>query len=499
MPAPSKTVSAFTDDALGLDDATALAERLRRRQVSVREVTEAAIARAERVDPNLHAIVARNHKQALATATRLDQRPPPADAPFFLGVPTYIKDNLDLAGLPTRHGSAAVPPHPARDSSPFVRQMLAQGFLCLGKSSLPEFGFNATTEPAHAPPTRNPWHLDYSTGASSGGSAALVAAGVVPVAHANDGGGSIRIPAACCGLVGLKASRGRLVDNEANAALPIAIIADGIVSRTVRDTAQFLAQAERSYRNPALPPVGTVLGPPRRTLRIGLVIDSINGHRTDDVTRAAVERTARQLERLGHRLEPMAVPVPSSFPEDFALYWAMLAFGVRARGRTLLAPDFDKHRVDGLTLGLDRRFRANFWRLPAALWRLRHSRVTYARAMAGFDAVLTPVLGHVTPPLGYLAPTLPFDTLFERLTRYVGFTPLANATGAPAIALPAGLTDDRLPVAIQFMAPHGGDRTLLELAYALEADDPWPSLWATGGETGHRSPGRAEPAHGDGG
>lgn len=479
MPSPalSETVHAFSDDALGHDDATALAQRLRRREVSNTEVTEAAIRRARTVEPELNAIAAEGYDEAIAAAGRLDRDQPGGNPGFFRGVPTFIKDNLNVAGLPTRHGSAAIPANTATQTSPFAQQMLVQGYVCLGKSSMPEFGFNATTEPAHAQPTRNPWNLAYSTGASSGGSAALVAAGVVPVAHANDGGGSIRIPAACCGLVGLKPTRGRFVDNDAVHSLPINIISDGIVSRSVRDTANFLAEAEFWFRNPRLAPVGRVEGPSGRRLRIGLVLDSINGHRTDEVTREAVEATARKLERLGHQVIPVAVPVRHSFPDDFALYWALLAFGVKANGRKLLNPAFDKHRVDDLTNGLARMFKRNFWRLPGALWRLRHSVKDYARAMDGYDAVLTPVLGHTTPPLGHLSPDVPFDTLFERLTRYVNFTPLANATGAPAISLPATLTDDHLPVSVQLMGKHGGEATLLDLAFALEAEQPWPALW----------------------
>jgi len=472
-----ETIQAFSDDALGHDDATGLAHKLRRREVSNVEVTEAAIRRARRIEPRLHGVVSEYYEQALESARRLDNERPGGNPGFFRGVPTFIKDNLNVVGLPTRHGSAAIPANTATQTSPFAQQMLMQGYVCLGKSSMPEFGFNATTEPAHAEPTRNPWNPAYSTGASSGGSAALVAAGAVPIAHANDGGGSIRIPAACCGLVGLKPSRGRLVDNDAVHSLPINIISDGIVSRSVRDTANFMAEAESWFRNPKLPPIGRVEGPSSEKLRIGLVFDSINGHRTDDVTRKAVEDTARQLERLGHQIVPVAVPVPETFPDDFALYWALLAFGVRANGHKLLNPAFDKRKVDGLTNGLAQKFKHNFWRLPGALWRLRRSARDYARAMDGYDAVLTPVLGHTTPPLGHLSPDVPFDTLFERLTRYVNFTPLANATGAPAISLPAALTENNLPVSVQLMGKQGGEATLLQLAFALEAAQPWAGLW----------------------
>ncbi|MDN6320193.1 MAG: amidase [Marinobacter sp.] len=477
MSAPDspQTANVFTNDALGNDDATALAERIRRKDVSVTELTQAAIDRLHKAEPLVHGVIAERYDQMLEAAAKLDREKSLANAPFFTGVPTFIKDNTDVAGMATRHGSDAVPAgHPANRTSPFAQQMLAQGFLCLGKSTLPEFGFNASTEPLHDAPSRNPWNLAYSTGASSGGSAALVASGAVPIAHANDGGGSIRIPAACCGLVGLKPTRGRVIDNDAAKSLPINIVSDGVVTRSVRDTANFMHQADQYFRNPKLPAIGKVEGPPERPLKIGIVIDSINGHATDSVTRETVEATARLLEAQGHRIEPVPIPVNSSFPDDFAMYWGLLAFGMKLNGRKMTHPDFDKRRVDGLTEGMSRMFLRGAWRMPAILWRLRRARFDYATAMADFDAVLTPVLGHTTPKLGHLSPEVPFDALFDRLTRYANFTPLANVTGAPAISLPRGQTADNLPVSIQLMGKNGDERTLLQLAFALESDySPW--------------------------
>ena len=474
---PTPSVHSYCDDALGTDDATALAERIRRREVSATELTQAAIARAERVQPHLHAIASPGFGQALVAARELDSLEPGSCSAPFAGVPTFIKDNTDVSGLPSLYGSLAVPRrHIPGKTSAFAVQLLEQGFLCLGKSTLPEFGFNASTEYRHSPPTRNPWNTGFSCGASSGGSAALVAAGVVPVAHANDGGGSIRIPAACCGLVGLMPGRGRVIDNDAAKSLPVNILSDGIVSRTVRDTAGFMARAEEYFNNPKLPAIGKIEGPSGRKLRIGLALDSITGYRTDDETRATVEATAHRMEKLGHIVEPIPIPVADSFAEDFALYWSMLAFGMRAQGHKILHPDFDRHQTDDLTNGLARKFKRGFYRLPLVVWRLRRSYQDYARAMTGFDAVLTPVLAHTTPKLGHLSPTVPFDTLFERLTRYAAFTPLANATGAPAISLPMARTADNLPISVQFMAPHGGEATLLDIAYTLEEEAPFPLL-----------------------
>lgn len=470
-----QSLHTFSDDVLGQHDATTLASLIRNGEISQREVLLATLARARQAEPIIHGLVTPlpdNDSELIMEAAPSAT----ADKGTFAGIPTVIKDNTDVKRFPTSHGTAAIQPLKADKTSPFARQFLAQGVVCFGKSTLPEFGFNATTEPAHDAPTRNPWNLQYSSGASSGGSAALVAAGVVTIAHANDGGGSIRIPAACCGLVGLKPTRGRLIDNDAAKSLPINIVSDGVVTRSVRDTANFYAGAEHYFQNPKLPPVGKVEGPPPRPLRIGLVINSINGHATDSTTRKAVEATARTLEKLGHRIEPMDVPVASSFPDDFALYWGMLAFGVRSNGKRLIHPSFDKSRVDGLTVGLDKAFRKQFYKLPATLWRLHRSGHDYAKAMACYDAVLTPVLGHTTPEIGHLSPTVDFATLFDRLTRYVSFTPLANATGAPAISLPTSLDNRNLPVSVQLMGRHGGERTLLELAFALEDAVGWPWL-----------------------
>ncbi|MFZ5724013.1 MAG: amidase [Pseudomonadota bacterium] len=466
---PAGRVHAFGNDLLADHDAVALAALIRRREISPAEAARAAIARAAQVNPVLNAIELADFDAALRAA----------DAPrsgVFAGVPTFVKDNTDLAGLPTRHGSRAVNPGKAKKHGAFAQQFLAQGFNVLGKSSLPEFGFNASTEFAGEHPTRNPWNPDYSSGASSGGSAALVAAGVVPVAHANDGGGSIRIPAACCGLVGLKPTRGRFIDSEQARSLPVNVIGEGVVSRSVRDQAEFFHGMERFWRNPRMPEIGRVEGPGRRKLRIGLVVDSITGTPTCDETRAVVDETARLLAGMGHRLEPMPLPVTASFIDDFTLYWGFLAFMVGITGRYTLSPDFDAEALDPFSRGLARFYRQRFWRTPQMLYRLRRSARQYAENIRGWDAVLSPVLAHSVPKLGFLSPEVPFDTLFERLQRYAAFTPLNNATGSPAISLPMGASANGLPIGIQLSAAHGDERTLLELAFALEQAKPFRKI-----------------------
>lgn len=457
---------AFTDDALGRHDAVALAQAIRDGATTAEELAAAAAARAVQVDPTLHAVA---HPTFDHPRYGRDK-----DAALF-GVPTFVKDNTDVRGLPTDHGSEAFRARPARHDGPYAKQLLSTGMTVLGKSRLPEFGFSASTEFMTEEPARNPWHTDYSVGASSGGAAALVAAGVVPIAHANDGGGSIRIPAACAGLVGLKPSRGRHVDADLARILPINIVSEGVLTRTVRDTAAYLAAIEDYRRNPALPPIGLIQGPARRRLRVGLLLETITGAVTDEQTRAAVLHTAQLLEQAGHRVEPIELPVTRQFADDFIQLWSLLADLAGSTGRAVFDRAFDTARLDGLTRGLRAHHRATLHRTPGAVLRLRRTAAAYATMFARHELVLSPVLSHITPQLGYLSPTVDYDELLARLMRYVGFTPLHNIAGTPAISLPMGMATQGVPIGVMLSAAYGDERTLLETAYELEAAHHFPS------------------------
>lgn len=388
------TVHAYSDDVLADHDAVALAALIRSGELGVAEISAAATIRVNIIHERLNTLALPLFGSAHGASV-------PKDG-VFAGVPTLIKDNTDIAGVPTGHGSAAVRGVPAITDGAFTQQYNSLGFNVLGKSTLPEFGFNATTEFANAPPTRNPWNPNFSSGASSGGSAVLVAAGAVPIAHANDGGGSIRIPAVCCGVIGLKPTRGRLVDAEQNRKLPINIVTEGVITRSVRDTAMFYFGAEQYYRAPKLPAIGLVEGSAKRRLHIGLIVDSITGHATCRETRATVEEAAVLLEGLGHQVSLMPLPVKPSFAQDFTLYWAMLAFSVSKMGGSLFGPSFDAKKLDGLSLGLAKRFKQQFYKAPAVLYRLHKTYAQYASVFSRYDAVLSPVLAHTTPELGSL-------------------------------------------------------------------------------------------------
>lgn len=470
MPADN-SIHTYSDDALGHSDCVDLAMRLRKGEVHHKEIVAASIQRAEDFSRVIPAITSHAYDQALTQAAKVRAN----DKAIFNGLPTFIKDNLPTQGFATSFGSAAVTPKIEKRHDPYARQFTRLGFNVLGKSSLPEFGFNATTEPLHGEPTANPWNPAFSAGASSGGAAALVAAGVVPIAHGNDGGGSIRIPAACCGLVGLKPSRGRHINSLAARALPINLVSEGALTRSVRDTAYFHYLAESHYQNPHLPRLPLILSPGKQRLKIALLSESASGQPTDTETLDTLERTAQLLENMGHDLVPIDMPVADCFAEDFALYWAMMAFVVSHSGKLAFGLSFNKAKLDGLTKGLSQYFRDRLHRSPLALYRLRREARRYLNTFNDVDLILSPVLSRSTAPLQHLSPDVPFETLFERLRNYVGFTPLANVAGSPAISLPMGFCTDGLPIGIQLSADVGREDLLLELAYALENAQPWSS------------------------
>jgi amidase len=465
------TSHAFGDDALAQHDATALAALVRDKECSPAEIAAAAVARARAVDPTLRAVAVDGYDDALASSTR------PLTGPFA-GVPTFIKDMIDVQGMPTRYGSQAFAAAlPASRTDPLAAQMLQMGMLCLGKSTMPEFGLTPSTEFPHRAPTRNPWNLDHSAGGSSGGAAALVAAGVVPIAHTADGGGSTRIPAACCGLVGLKPSRGRLLASASTAHQIIGIVADGVTTRSVRDTALYYTEAEKRYRNPRLPPIGTVDRPLGRPLRIAAVTTTQGRGRLDAATQREFDATVALLTSLGHRVTPRAAPLHPRFAEDFILYWSMLAFGITVAGKYALGPAFDRAGLTDLTFGLADRFKRDAIKAPGAIVRLRRAAREFAEGFAEFDVVLTPTLGQLPPPLGFLGMDLPYEVAFPRVEEWVCFTPYANVTGAPSLSLPLGHdADTNLPVGMLFGAHHGHDRLLLQLGLQLEEAQPFRTL-----------------------
>jgi amidase len=465
-------VHAFGDDALGDFDAVGLVDALNSGRVGRAEVVEAAIARTEAVNPMLNGLAYQAFDRARDEASR------PSNGGFFCCVPTFVKDNVEVAGLPTMRGTDAWEPRPAAADSDFARLYLATGMAPLGKTQMSEYGFSASAEHPRLGPVRNPWNTDHTAGASSSGSGAFVAAGAVPIAHANDGGGSIRIPASCNGLVGLKPSRGRLpVDKEVRR-MPIRLVANGVLTRSVRDTAAFYREAERIWPQRKLPPIGDVKHAGKQRLRIAVITRSLLRECSAEL-RELTLKSAGLLEELGHRVDYVETPpIASSFAADFVLYWGLLATGQIHLDQRTLGDGFDRTRLDNLTLGLDRYARRNMHRLPLAIMRLRRARRHTERFAQTYDAVLTPTLADEPPRIGYLDPTADYQQIIDRLEDWVAFTPVQNVTGEPAISLPLAESANGLPVGMMFSAAMGQETRLLELAYELEAAQPWARIQA---------------------
>lgn len=463
-------IHAFGDDCLADLDAVGVAASIAKGEISALEATEAAFARIDKVNPTVNAVAYDDRERALRRAKTIDARG------VFAGVPSAIKNNTDYGGLPTTHGSAAVPPIKAKANEPFTNQFLSTGVNIVGATTLPAFGLTASTEFVDREPTRNPWNPAYSSGASSGGSAALVAAGALPIAHANDGGGSIRIPAASCGLVGLKPTRDRTIQAAMAASLPVDLISNGVVTRTMRDTAHFMYGAEHYAPVHNMPPIGLVEGPSKHRLKIGLVTESIVDSPVDAESMKALLHTADVLAGLGHEIIPMDPPIEKRFIQDFVHYWGFMAFGIEYLGKFSVSPKFDRKKIDPLTHGIAQGFIKHIWRTPRAIKELAATTAKYRAVFDDIDLVMSPTLAHTTPELGYLNPGVEFEEAFDRLVRYVAFTPMNNATGGPAISVPVAQSDIGLPIGIHFSADLGRERTLLEIGFELEAAMPFARI-----------------------
>lgn len=453
-------------DELAWIDATATADLIRKREITAREAVAAAIERCEALNPQLNFLVTKDYERALALA---DQ---PRSGPFA-GTPLLVKDLNDVAGVPTRWGSrvTAAAPIP-QTTDPTIEAYVRAGFIPFGKTQTPEYGFLPTTEPVAFGPARNPWNVARSTGGSSGGSAAATAAGVVPVGHANDGGGSVRIPASCCGLFGLKPTRGRTIGDKVG---PLELSTEQCVARSVRDAAAVFAAIERTGPDANLPPVGFVTTAVDRRLKIGFTTSDPMGRTADRDVAEGVMATAALLSSMGHAVEEAAWPMGGEqFADDFTALWTVGAARLVAGLTQQLGRAPGEAELEPFTLGLAR-MNAEYPRDAFDLigQRLVAAGQKYLSWYDTYDVVLTPVLASAPPEIGHLAPTVDFETLKARLRDYVGYTPVQNLAGNPAMSVPLWWTRERLPVGMHFSARTGGERTLFELAYQLEAARPW--------------------------
>jgi amidase len=451
-------------------DAVETAARIKAGKVSAAEVVQAAIDKTLRLQPRLNFVVASDFDRALAKAKAGGQTGP------FAGVPFFVKDLNPYAGLPTRSGSRSGLPLPkVTRQPPYIDSFDRAGLIVIGKASTPEFGFLPTTEPTAFGPTRNPWDPSRSSGGSSGGAGVAVAAGVTPIAHANDGGGSIRIPASCCGVFGLKPSRGRMIDSRGHREITDFGV-DHILSRSIRDSAVMFAGSEDSGPGAQHPPVGLVTQPLRRKLRVGLLIEGGAGHAPSPEVRAATENAARLMRSLGHTVIPTKWPSHPTFINDFLLVWAAGAKDIADTISKIIGKPVDGTMLEAFSLGMaEMSAKAPKDALPAALERLKTAALAYDPWFVAnrFDVVLSPVLATPAPPIGYVGPDVPFDTLIQRLIEYVGYTTYHNVVGAPAMSVPLHWTETGLPVGSQVWARVGAEGLLFQLAYQLEQAHPW--------------------------
>ena len=464
------------DDTTWLD-ATAQADLVRRGEVSPRELTEAAIARIEAVNPKLDAVI-----RTRFDAARREAEGPLPDGPFR-GVPILFKDiGCMVAGEPMAFGLG-----PLRDlafpvTSYLAEQFLAAGFIPLGRTNVPELGTTVTTEPRSFPAARNPWDLGHSTGGSSGGSAAAVAAGMVAVAHAGDGGGSLRIPASECGLVGLKPTRGRVSQGPLVGEAWAGGVIDGALTRTVRDAAGVLdaisapMPGDPYYAPPLSRPLVREVGADPGRLRVG-VLDrpGAEGFLDDPQCRAAVAGAARLLESLGHHIEQSA-PVGMYEPEladQFNIIIAadteatMRAFEMllgRPIGEDEIEPRNAAYRRAGKGLDavtyLGSRAWFGMWARRVADWWSDH------------DLLVTPTVGAPPPELGWFTAAGPQEE-GTRIASFIPYTAQFNMTGQPAVSLPLHWTPGGLPVGVQLVAAYGREDVLVRVASQLEQAAPW--------------------------
>ncbi|HEX7355434.1 MAG TPA: amidase family protein [Mycobacteriales bacterium] len=458
-------------------DATAQADLVRSGQVSAAELVDAAIERIERLNPTLNAVI-----HPLFDRARDQVKAGLGDGPFA-GVPFLLKDfAAELAGTPFHEGTSLAGDYVSTTTQLLTERFLAAGFVVCGKTNTPEFAILPTTEPRRYGASRNPWDTGRTTGGSSGGSAAAVAAGMVPVAHANDGGGSIRIPASCCGLVGLKPTRGRVSMAPQYGDVMSGLVAEHVVTRSVRDSAAVLdivaapvpgePYVAPAPRGPSF--LAATRSAPGR-LRIGLVTDSPNGAPVDPACVAAARDAAELCESLGHLVEPATLDGAADVVPHFINVWAAGNAWIMADWEARIGRAATEADVEPLTWALVEMGRGlSSPQYLTALQELQRASRVMAAQLTDLDVLLTPTLAEPPPPLGTFdsPPGSPLDGLF-RAASFVPFTPPFNVSGQPAISLPLHWSDAGLPIGVQVAGRYGDEETLLSLAAQLEQARPW--------------------------
>lgn len=454
------------------------AAAIRAKEVSPLEVLEATLARIDARNPALNAVIWRNDDEARAEAKLLGDRIAAGDElPPFAGVPMPIKELVSVAGQPVTYGSHSAPDGPATESDLVVQAYRAAGFILCGRTNSPEFGSISVTENSRFGATRNPWNTDYTPGGSSGGAAAAVASGMFPAANASDGGGSIRIPASCCGLVGHKPSRGRVADVVPGWS---GLSVEGNVTRTVADTAAILEVISQpdplAWWSPPTKerPFTEEVGADPGRLRIAVNTVSALGVEVAAESIAAVEHATTLLESLGHEIVHLDGDLFD--PADLGHFLNLMNSGYGAVP-DLDPADMEPHNQAGHGAG----HAVSSVAFAHSLMELqRMSRTLLARFNDEFDLLVTPTMAIEPPPVGLLAkvhaePALPPLEIISM----AAFTALFNITGQPAVSLPLHVAASGLPVGVQVVAGAFRDAQLIRIASQLEAADPWIDRYPT--------------------
>jgi|YelNatPaOPRAMG01_1025707.scaffolds.fasta_scaffold28834_4 amidase len=466
----------FNEELIRMD-ATRMAELVRQKQVKPLELVDAAIERIERLNPTLNAVITRTYERAREAAQgNLPDGP-------FRGVPFLLKDLLaSLAGVRLASGCAFLRDFVPDHDSELVARLKRAGFIFLGKTNTPELGIVPTTEPLLFGATRNPWNLERTTGGSSGGSAAAVAAGMVPAAHANDGGGSIRIPASCCGIFGFKPTRARNPLGPDLGDIMGGLVVEHVVSRSVRDSAAILdvtagPDVGDPYwaPSPARPYAQEVGTEPGR-LRIAFSTKAPTGAKIHPDCIEAVHDAAKLCADLGHEVSEAAPEINGPLlTQAFTNVW-VAGTAATIKGFAFLSGKVPKQELfEPLTWALfemgERTTGADYLISQAILQQTARQ---VGRFMEKYDIWLTPTLAEPPVPLGTFdaAPDNPMRG-FYRAVDYVPFTPIANATGQPAMSVPLYWNSEGLPVGVHFFGRFGDEGTLFRLAAQLEAARPW--------------------------
>jgi len=461
------------NDPFFMMDATAQAELIKKGEVSIQEMVMSAINRIEAVDGYLNAVVTRSFDEALLAAKNHDGKGP------FPGVPYLIKDLLNHKGVRATGGSRMFANRIANKNSSNVQAAFDMGLISLGKSNTPEFGLLGVTESLLLGPARNPWNTDHSPGGSSGGSAAAVASGMVSIASASDGGGSIRVPASCCGIVGLKPTIHRTID-DAQPNRPVDLSVRFVHTRSVRDSITALHHMQ-SQNNSKLRPVPANIYPNEKRFRIGMITTNMLGQEAELEVKNAIENSALICQNLGHQVEEIKPFINGDqFTNSFLTMWAYGAKGIIDLARQNFVSK--ETPIDSLlepwTLDLGKWFdNQPKGHVEQAVLRLQEDTMRTRKLFDSFDFILSPVTQTVAPRIGSMAPDIDFDTLLERSLNFITFTPLANVTGDPAISLPLHWSSSGLPIGTHIHANYGNEEELLRLALELEQAKPWSNQW----------------------